>query len=109
MSAINWSGINCFLNSGSRLRSSFDEHAHDYVAHLDLPGVEPSDISVRVTSYGARLQIFVGESEEPVWQFPFPVDAVVEAVTARVRLGVLRITLPRTPVGAHRNIPVIAG
>jgi HSP20 family protein len=95
----------------------------DLVVTVELPGVEAKDVDISVvgdqlTVRGKREAEAVGEDaawvrqERPVGEFvrsiqlPYRVDA--DKVTAEMRNGVLRVTLPRHEADRPRQIVVKA-
>ena len=97
------------------------EHDDEFVVTFDLPGFETDDVEVRVTDHTLRIEAERDEStseddeayirrerrhrsvRESV-SLPDEVDA--EAVSARMRNGVLIVTLPRLTVDEERTVEI---
>jgi len=105
--------------SGWRPPVDVREEKDSFVLTSEVPGVRPSDLSVRVdggivTIEGRRPLEKEARSalriERPYGSFaravhlPAPVDP--SGVSARVRDGVLQVLLPRSPGGRSRSIKV---
>lgn len=99
------------------------ESDDEVVVTAELPGVSDADVDVRVEGghlliSGHRRQEF--STDEGTYhqrertfgsfarRFPLPAGAVEDAITAGVAYGVLKVTIPKTPVGegTARKIPV---
>lgn len=117
-------------SSGSLARSSsalesmaidLVEHDDEFVATVDLPGFERDEVDVKVTDRTLRIEAehdeTVDESEEQYIRherrhesthrsirLPEAVDT--EAATARMKNGVLTVTLPRLESESARRIDV---
>lgn len=94
----------------------------EFVVTVDVPGVELDDISVRLADHKlvvkAKRKETAGDRELEYLQrerqyrrlsraIPIPEDVVADEVTAKLRSGVLRITLPKVePTSEGRVVPI---
>jgi len=97
------------------------EHDDEFVATVDLPGFERDDVEIRVTDHTLRIDADREESAEEGGeeylrherrhesmhrsiQLPEEVDA--DEVSARMKNGVLSITLPKLEAEETREIEI---
>jgi len=116
-----WGGEEPFAWATSELESmavDLVEHDDEFVATVDLPGFERDDVEIRVTDHTLRIEAEHEESvEEEEEQYlrqerrhesmhrsiRLPDEVDTDGVTARMKNGVLTITLPKHEVEeAHR-------
>lgn len=96
-------------------------HVDEFVVTVDLPGYEREDVEIRVTDHTLRIQAEHEESvEDEAEQYlrhershestkrsiRLPEDVDKEGVTARMKNGVLTITLPKIEVEEAREIEI---
>ena len=103
------------------MRIDLVEHDDEFVVTVDLPGVEKDDVDIRVTDHtlrmGAEHEEAVEEAEEQYLRrerghesmqrsirLPDEVDA--EGVTARMKNGVLTVTLPKLEAEEAHTIEI---
>lgn len=104
-----------------RLSVDLVERDEEFVATVDLPGFERDDVDVQVTNRTLRI---AAEREETVESadeeylrnersqesakrsIRLPDDVDVEAVDARMRNGVLTVTLPKLEAEEAREIDI---
>ncbi|WP_254839747.1 Hsp20/alpha crystallin family protein [Natronomonas marina] len=111
-----------------RWTSEFDEMAVDLVDHdeefvvtVDLPGFERDDVEIQVTDHTLRIEAeheeATAEEEEQYLRrerrresmrrsIRLPGDVDKEGVNARMKNGVLTVTLPKLEVEEARNIEI---
>lgn len=97
------------------------ERDEEFVTTVDLPGFERDDVEIEVTDHTLRIEAEHEESlEEESGQFlrrershetvhrsiQLPDDVDKEDVKARMKNGVLTITLPKTEVEESRTIDI---
>jgi HSP20 family protein len=95
------------------------EHDGEFVATVDLPGFDREDVTIRVTDHSLRIdaeraavadetadegRVLRHESVERSIRLPDEVDT--EAVTARIRNGVLAVDLPKREATEARTVEV---
>lgn len=111
-----------------RLTSAFDEMAVDLVEHddefvvtVDLPGFERDDVEIQVTNHTLRIEAKHEEAMEEEDErylrherrhesmrrsIRIPDEVDKEGVKARMKNGVLTITLPKLEVVEARTIEI---
>jgi HSP20 family protein len=114
-------GTPAFEATGLAPAADILENAQEYRVTLDLPGVEPSTIQLKVEKdtleVGAERKLAplaAGEelhrSERPYGAFArtfrLPVSVDAGRVEARYEAGVLTVTLPKRDEARARTIPV---
>ena len=97
------------------------EHDDEFVVTFDLPGFETDDVEVRVADHTLRIEAdrdeSVSEDDEAYIRrerrhrsvresVSLPDEVDTEAVSARMRNGVLTVTLPRTTAEAERTVEI---
>ena len=97
------------------------EHDEEFVVTLDLPGFEKEDVEIRVTDRTLHVEAEREEAEsdddeayirrerrhESLRQsVRLPEDVEKENVTARMKHGVLTVTLPKLAVEESRTIEI---
>jgi HSP20 family protein len=97
------------------------EHDEEYVATIDLPGFERDDVDIRVTDHTllveAERDSTVEEDEERYLRrerhhesmrrsIRLPNEVEKDQVTARIKNGVLTVTLPKLEVEEARTIEI---
>lgn len=97
------------------------EHDEEFVVTVDLPGFEKSDVDIRVTDHTLRIEADREETtEEKEEQYlrherrhesthrsiRLPDEVDKEGVNARMKNGVLTITLPRLETEEARTIEI---
>ncbi|MFB6104461.1 MAG: Hsp20/alpha crystallin family protein [Halobacteriaceae archaeon] len=94
------------------------EHDDEFVATVDLPGFERDDVEIRVSDHTLHIEADQGEDREEMddhylhrershrsvdRSIRLPEEVAAEDVSARLKNGVLTITLPKAePKPAHR-------
>lgn len=106
---------------GASTPTDLVEHDDEFVVTVDLPGFEKDDVEIRVADHTLRIAADRDESaseEEEAYlrrerrrrsvresvRLPDEVDK--EAVSARMRNGVLTVTLPRLDVEEERTVEI---
>ena len=97
------------------------EHDDEFVATVDLPGFERDDVEIEVTDHTLRIEAehedAMEETEEQYLRrerhhesmrrsIRLPEEVDKEGVKARMKNGVLTITLPRLEVEEARTIEI---
>lgn len=97
------------------------EHDDEFVVTVDLPGYERNEVDVRVTGHtltiDAKHEEATEEEEESYLRrerrresmhrsLRLPADVDGDGVTARMKNGVLTITLPKVEVEKARSIEI---
>ena len=101
----------------SRLAADVYEDDENYFAQFHLPGVEKSDLNVKLDPDGSLLVSFetttneeAGDSKEVLARasrrLRFPEETDAEAVTATFENGVLTLTVPKTEARKARTIEI---
>ena len=103
----NWPG---FMRRASMPTIDMYETEKDVVVEADLPGYNPEDISLRITSYGLTMKGILEKSREDKGDdyylrerefgsfsrnVRFPTQVISEKATAKYKDGVLRISVPK--------------
>ncbi|MFC6784673.1 archaeal heat shock protein Hsp14 [Halobaculum halobium] len=117
-----WSGEK-FVDEEEHAPIDLVEYDDEFVATVDLPGFDREDVSVSVTDNTLRITAERDEStearedDERVLRrerrhesvrrsITLPAEVEKDAVTAKIRNGVLTVTLPRTDVEESREIEI---
>lgn len=97
------------------------EHDDEFVVTFDLPGFEKDDVEVRIAGLTLRIEAdrdeSVSEDEETYLRrerrhrtvreaVTLPDEVDTESVSARMRNGVLTVTLPRLTVEEERTVEI---
>lgn len=109
-------GSDWVADTGVRsLRPQWYENDDAYVVRLELPGVDPKDVSLEVGDNALRLSAErksrSGESESEnvvsySQSFTIPEGVDGDKVSAKFEEGVLSVTLPKTEVLKPRRIEI---
>lgn len=117
-----WSGAE-FTDDEEYAPIDLVEYDDEFVATVDLPGLDREDVSVSVTDHMLQVSaehdesIDVREDDERVLRrerrresvrrsITLPDEIDVGSVTARMKSGVLTVTLPRVEAEASREIEI---
>ena len=98
------------------------EHDDKFVATFDLPGFEKDDVEIRVTDHTLRIEADHEETETDDEDSSYirrerhhrsvrqsvrlPEEVDTESATARMKNGVVTVTLPRQTVEEERTIEI---
>ena len=117
-----WSGAE-FTDDEEYVPIDLVEYDDEFVATVDLPGYDREDVSVSVTDHTLRVtaehdeSTEVSEDDERVLRrerrhesvrrsITLPDEIDSGSVTARMKNGVLTVTLPRVEVESSREIEI---
>jgi HSP20 family protein len=102
-------------------RLDFSETEKEYVAKMDLPGLEKGDVNVKVENHqltvsGERKEEKREEGENFLRMersygsffrsIPLPENAKADAIDAQIKNGVLMVRIPKTEGAKAKVIPV---
>ncbi|MFC7176961.1 Hsp20/alpha crystallin family protein [Halosegnis marinus] len=109
---------------GARMAVDLLDDGDAFVVTVDLPGYERDEVDVRVTDHTLRIEAAHDEASEAATgeyirnerrhaslqrSIRVPEEVDTDGVSARMRNGVLTVTLPKVVVAAAREVDIEDG